>query len=450
VSGSHSASALSPAGLIIAAPASGSGKTVFTLGLIRHWARSGLRVASAKVGPDYIDPAFHAAASGQLSFNLDVWAMRAETLRAVQTRLAETSEVVVCEGVMGLFDGATADAGSTADLAALSGWPVLLVVDARAQAASAAAVVRGFATHRPDVGIAAIVFNRVGGDRHAAILREACERALPAIPVLGCLPRADGLALPERHLGLVQALEHPDLTAFLDRAADVVAAHVDTERLHALARPGWITAAASVRTSPPVPPIGQRIAVASDAAFAFRYPLVINGWRDAGAEVIPFSPLADESPLPSADAVYLPGGYPELHAGLLAGNRRFLDGLRQAAGGGAVVFGECGGYMVMGEGLIDAEGGRHAMAGLLPLETSFADRKLHLGYRSATLLADGPLGPAGTCFRGHEFHFARTVREGPGSPLFGCADAAGRPVGATGLADGRTIGSFIHLIDAAI
>jgi cobyrinic acid a,c-diamide synthase len=449
VSGADAGSASATPGLIIAAPASGSGKTVFTLGLIRHWARSGLRVASAKVGPDYIDPAFHAAASGQSCFNLDLWAMRPETLRAVTAQLAATGEVVVCEGVMGLFDGATADTGSTADLAVLSGWPVLLVVDARAQAASAAAVVRGFAAHRPGVGIAAVVFNRVGGERHAAILREACERALPAIPVLGCLPRVDGLALPERHLGLVQALEHPDLAAFLDRAADVIAAHVDTGRLRALARPGWMTAAGWIEASPPVPPIGQRIAVASDAAFAFRYPTVINAWKDAGAEVIPFSPLADEAPSPNADAVYLPGGYPELYPGLLAGNLRFLDGLRQAAGRGAVVFGECGGYMVMGEGLIDAKGARHAMAGLLPLETSFADRSLHLGYRSATLLADGPLGAAGTRFRGHEFHFARTLREGPGSPLFTCADAAGRAVGATGLASGRTIGSFIHLIDRA-
>lgn len=446
-----------PSGLMIAAPASGSGKTVFTLGLIRHWARSGVRVASAKAGPDYIDPAFHAAASGRPCFNLDPWAMRAPTLRTVAALLSEHGDVVVCEGVMGLFDGATANAGSTADLAVLSGWPVVLVVDARAQAASAAAVVRGFATHRPGLSIAAVVFNRVGGERHAAILREACESALPSIPVLGCLPRVDGLALPERHLGLVQAGEHPDLAAFLERAADVVAAHVDTGRLRQIAAPGWgATGAATCAAGGaagggllPVPPLGQRIALAGDAAFAFCYPLVVNAWRDAGAEVLPFSPLADEAPSVDSDAVYLPGGYPELHAGRLAGNQRFLEGLRQAAGRGAAVFGECGGYMVMGEGLIDAGGARHAMAGLLPLETSFADRRLHLGYRAATLLADGPLGVTGACFRGHEFHFARTLREGPGSPLFRCTDATGRAVGDTGLAAGRTIGSFVHLIDAA-
>lgn len=435
-------------GLIVAAPGSGSGKTVFTLGLIRHWTRSGLQVASAKVGPDYIDPAFHSAASGRPCLNLDPWAMRPATLVAAAVQLQRAGEVIVCEGVMGLFDGATVDTGSTADLATVSGWPVLLVVDAQAQAASAAAVVRGFATHRPGIGIAAVVFNRVGSERHAALLRAACAASLPQIPVLGCLPRAAGLALPERHLGLVQAIEHPDLASFLDRAADLVAAHVDTGRLRLLAQPGWRGRTAAAAASPPVPPLGQRIALADDAAFAFRYPLVIEGWRAAGAEIVAFSPLADEPPDVTADAVYLPGGYPELHAGRLAGNRRFLDGLRRAAAR-ATVFGECGGYMVIGEGLIDADGARHAMAGLLPLETSFADRRLHLGYRRAELCSDGPLGPAGTFFRGHEFHFALTVREGPGAPLFRCADAAGHALGTTGLASGRTLGSFIHIIDRA-
>ena len=434
-------------GLIVAAPSSGSGKTVFTLGLIRHWARAGVPVASAKVGPDYIDPAFHAAASGRPCLNLDPWAMRSATLAAALELLARTSEIIVCEGVMGLFDGATADAGSTADLALTIGWPVVLVVDAHAQAASAAAVVRGFATHRPGVSVAAVVFNRVGGERHAVLLREACAIALPEIPVVGCLPRSEGLMLPERHLGLVQAGEHPRLAAFLDRSAELIGAHVDAVSLRALARPARV--GSTGRSAMPVQPIGQRIAVADDVAFAFRYPLVIEGWRSSGAEIMPFSPLADEPPSKAADAVYLPGGYPELHAGTLAGNACFLDGLRGAARRGAVVFGECGGYMMMGQGLVDAAGHRHAMAGLLPLETSFADRGLHLGYREASLLSDCPLGDEGARFRGHEFHYARTLREGPGEPLFVCREAGGRTLGATGLFAGRVMGSFIHLIDTA-
>ncbi len=433
-------------GLIIAAPASGSGKTVLTLGLLRHLSRAGVKVASAKAGPDYIDPAFHAAASGRPCLNVDPWAMRTETLAAAADHLCHDAELIVCEGVMGLFDGATATRGSTADLAAVSGWPVLLIVDAHAQAASAAAVVRGFATHRADVSVAGVVFNRVGGDRHAAILREACTITLPRIPVLGCLPRSDDLVLPERHLGLVQAAEHPDLDRFLDRAAALVAERVDVARLRACAKP-WSGARPS-RPAVPLPPLGQRIAMAADAAFAFSYPLVIDGWRAAGAEIVPFSPLADEPPDADADAVYLPGGYPELHAGLIASNHAFLAGVRDAARRGVPVFGECGGYMVLGNSLTDLDGQRHAMAGLLGVETSLIGRRLHLGYRDVTLLADGPLGQAGCGFRGHEFHYARVVREGPGTPLFRAADASGQDVGASGLVSGSVMGSFVHLIDS--
>ncbi len=173
----------------------------------------------------------------------------------------------------------------------------------------------------------------------------------------------------------------------------------------------------------------------------------MEGWRAAGAEIVPFSPLADEGPETSADAVYLPGGYPELHGGRLAANRRFLDGLSAAAGRGALVFGECGGYMVLGLGLVDADGNRHAMAGLLPLETSFAEQGLHLGYRRVVLSAGGPLGAAGAAFRGHEFHYARILGEGPGEPLFTASDAAGNDLGPAGLAGGPVMGSFIHLID---
>lgn len=435
------------AGVIVAAPASGHGKTVFTLGLLRHLANAGVAVAAAKVGPDYIDPAFHAAASRRPCINLDLWGMRRSTFALAQALLADGAERVVCEGVMGLFDGATSGEGSTADLAALSGWPVILVVDASAQAASAAAVVRGFATHRAGVEVKGVVFNRVGSPAHAAILAEACAEHVPEIAILGSLPRDEALSLPERHLGLVQAAETAALDALLDRAAGVIAEHVDIEALLALGRP-WRTEGTAAAT-PPLPALGQRIAVASDAAFAFRYPLVIEGWRRQGAEILPFSPLADEAPDGAADALYLPGGYPELHAGRLAASARFLAGVRRAAAQGACLLGECGGYMVLGEGLIDGDGARHAMAGLLPLVTSFAAPKLHLGYRAARLAGAGPLGGAGAAFRGHEFHYAEIVSEGPGQPLFRCRDARGRELGTAGLQTGRIMGSFVHLIDQA-
>lgn len=438
--------------LVIAAPASGSGKTVFTLGLLRSLAGAGVRVVSAKVGPDYIDPAFHAAASGRPCINLDPWAMRPETLTTAAAGLLDQADIVICEGVMGLFDGATVTDGSTADLAGQLGWPVILVIDAHAQAASAAAVVRGFATHRPGLGVAGVVFNRVGSIRHAAILRDACALAVPEIPVLGCLPRAEGLSVPSRHLGLVQALEHPDLPGFLDRAAALIAEHIDMDALHriaGMAKMGGISSAAEegAPCPPPLPPLGQRIAVAHDVAFAFSYPLVIEGWRAAGAEILPFSPLADEAPAPECDAVYLPGGYPELYPGRLADNTTFIAGVQAAARRGAAVFGECGGYMVLGESLTDSDGNRHRMLALLPLETSFAKRGLHLGYRRARLAASTALGEAGAWFRGHEFHYAMLIREGPGQPLFECADAGGRVLGRTGLVAGAVMGSFLHLID---
>lgn len=443
------ASSLFCRGLIVAAPASGGGKTVFTLGLLRHLARAGVAVASAKTGPDYIDPAFHAAASGKPCLNLDTWAMRPETITGLLRGLGRKAPLVLAEGVMGLFDGAangnnTGPDGSTASLAVATGWPVVLVVDVRGQAASAAAVVRGFATHQPGLKIAGVVFNRVGGARHEAVLRDACARHVPEVPVLGCLPADLRLGLPSRHLGLVQACEHPGLEDFLDAAAAVVAAHVDVDTLVALAAPGAFTNGPPALT---LPLLGACIAVARDAAFAFAYAATLDGWQAQGAEVLPFSPLADEAPDLDADAVYLPGGYPELHAGTLAGNTRFLDGVRGAAARGAALFGECGGYMVLGRGLVDAEGHRHAMADLLPLETSFAKRALHLGYRQATLSAAGPLGAAGEVFRGHEFHYASILAEGPGLPLFLASDAAGRDLGPVGLRRDRVAGSFVHLID---
>ncbi len=429
-------------GLLIAAPSSGSGKTVVTLALLRHFRNAGRAVGSVKIGPDYIDPAFHQAASGRPCLNLDGWAMRPDSLAALAHRAGEDAELVIGEGVMGLFDGAADGSASTAELSARTGWPVVLVVDAHGMAASAAALVHGYASYRPETRVAGIIFNRVGGSGHGKLLAEAC--APLAIPVLGALPRNDDLALPDRHLGLVQAIEHPELERFLDRAAGHVAEHLDLDRLAGLAQPLRL---APGPAGPGLPPLGQRIAVARDEAFAFAYPFVLDGWRAAGASLSFFSPLGDEAPGSGADAVYLPGGYPELHAARLAGNGRFLRGLREAAGRGATVYGECGGYMVLGQGLTDPEGKAHGMAGLLPVETSFAAPRLSLGYRAAELAADTPLGAEGSRFRGHEFHYARAVGAEPDCPLFTCRDARATRRGASGARQGRVFGSFVHLID---
>ena len=433
------------AGVIVAAPLSGSGKTVVTLAILRAFRRSGMRVAGAKAGPDYIDPAFHAAATGLPSLNLDPWAMRPQTISASVAAIARAAELAVCEGVMGLFDGAAGGKGSTADLAALTGWPVVLIVDASRQGASAAALVQGFAHHRNDIRVAAAIFNRVSSRAHREAIDAAMIATCPDVPVLGHVPRNAALALPERHLGLVQARETPALDAFLDGAADIVAANVDLPRLASLATPARTHATnESLR---PLDPIGARIAVARDDAFAFCYQALLQGWRDAGAELSFFSVLGGEKPEAFCDAIYLPGGYPELHAGKIAASPA-LEALRSAAARGAPIYGECGGYMVLGKGLTDASGARHAMAGLLELETSFAERRLHLGYREVVCEQDSALAEKGARFRGHEFHYAKTVAEG-NSPLFSACDAAGAALGTAGQKGGSVVGSFVHLVDKA-
>lgn len=433
-------------GLIIAAPSSGSGKTVTTLSLLSLLKEKGVAVASCKAGPDYIDPEFHAAATAQPCFNLDIWGMRGKSLDALLTRQASRAELVIVEGVMGLFDGIPGQDGrrngSCAELARHLDLPIVLVLNAKGQGATAGAVLEGLTRHDPRLKFAGVVFNHVGGPVHREILSEAATVA--GVKVLGFLPRVQALRVPERHLGLVQAREHRGLADFYATARASFAHAFDLDGVMAAAGP--ITTPA-VPLTPLVPPLGQRIAIADDIAFAFSYPFQREAWAEAGAAIFPFSPLADEAPDPSADAVYLPGGYPELHAGRLAANRTFMDGLRAAAARGACVYGECGGYMTLGTGIIDAKGRRHAMAGLLPVETSFAQRRLHLGYRQVTLCDATQLGPRGTAFRGHEFHYATILSEGEGNPLFKAADSRGQDLGLLGRRSGSVMGSFIHLID---
>lgn len=442
---------MSTQGLIIAAPASNNGKTFVTLGCLHAFKRRGIKVASAKVGPDYIDPAFHAAATQRLCPNLDGWAMRDLTLSTVLDGLADETDLIICEGVMGLFDGATLPAdsttrqdGSPADIARRTGWPVVLVIDANAQAASAAALIHGFATFDKDVHVKGVIFNKVGGPGHIQLLKTACEKHLPHIEILGFIPRQNDLALPERHLGLVLAEEHPELDVFLDKSADFLENHVDLDKVQQLACPSRLEATSTQGAF--FPPIGQRIAIARDEAFAFVYPALIEHWRACGAEVSFFSPLADETPDQLCDAIYLPGGYPELHAAHLASCKSFLGALKAYHDIGVTIFGECGGYMTLGKSLQDKDGNIHQMAGLLDLETSFAQRKLHLGYREIEVLQDLPFAAKGTRLRGHEFHYATILSEQGTSP-FSATNAAGMALGHMGLMEGRTIASFCHLID---
>ncbi|MGV8986316.1 MAG: cobyrinate a,c-diamide synthase [Cypionkella sp.] len=427
-------------GLIISAPSSGSGKTLLTLGLARAFTAQGLAVQCFKAGPDYIDPAFHRAATGRASFNLDSWAMGQGMVASLLAK-AEGADIVIAEGSMGLHDGVAQAGewgrGASADLAVHLDWPVVLVLDASGQAQTAGAVALGLSLYRKGLRVAGVVLNKVASPRHERLLRAGIEAA--GLRVLGALPRVTALEMPERHLGLVQAEELPELDRLLDAAAALVAAHVDLAAVRAAAAPvpmgtvGW-------RLRPP----GQRIALARDEAFSFIYPHLVDGWRAAGAEIVTFSPLADEPP-PPADVCWLPGGYPELHGATLANATRFRAGLQGFDG---PIHGECGGYMVLGAALIDKSGQSHQMAGLLGLVTSFERRKMHLGYRLATLQAPMPGQGVGTRLRGHEFHYSTIVAQ-PDAPLALVLDAEGSEVPEAGSYRGRVSGSYFHLIAEA-
>jgi cobyrinic acid a,c-diamide synthase len=433
-------------GLIVSAPRSGAGKTIVTLAILSALKRRGLRVQAAKAGPDYIDPAFHQAATGRQSFNLDSWAMTPALMGSLVERGASDADLLVIEGAMGLFDGisgAPRRSGATADIAARLGLPVILVIDVSGQSQSAAALARGFLSHDPEVRIAGIVLNRVGGERHRRFVADAITRL--DVPILGAIPRGPDLVLPERHLGLVQANEHDDLDQRLVRLADMAKAHLDLDAIQRLATPPRLSFG---EPGAPIAPPGQRIALAQDAAFTFVYPHVLAGWREAGAEIATFSPLADEVPPEPCDSCWLPGGYPELHAGRLAAADRFRTGLANFVAT-RPVHGECGGYMVLGEILEDADGVSHRMTGLLSHSTSFAKPKLHLGYREARLLGAHPLGNAGTRLRGHEFHYAALIAEGNDQSLLELSDGEGRALGPAGARRGLVTGSFFHAITKA-
>ncbi|WP_368517530.1 cobyrinate a,c-diamide synthase [Rhizobium sp.] len=429
-------------GLLIAAPSSGSGKTTFTLGLLRALRNRTVAVASGKAGPDYIDPAFHAAAVGSPCLNFDPWAMRAELISANAALHRAGGRMLVIEGMMGLFDGAVDGTGTPADLAALLGLSVVLVVDCSRMSQSVAAIVSGFANFRADIRIAGVVLNRVASDRHERMLRQALDAV--RMPVVAVIRSDASLALPERHLGLVQAGEHGALEQFIEAAAEVVSKACDFDLLLRAAHQHLVrTSAANIAR---LMPFGQRIAVARDIAFAFCYEHMLLGWKRRGAEISFFSPLADEAPSADADAVYLPGGYPELHAHKLAAASQFRAAAKAAAARGVRIYGECGGYMVLGEGLVDAAGARHEMLGLLPVVTSYEKRQRHLGYRHVVPLAGSFFDKPMTA---HEFHYSTIVSEGEADRLFAVKDALNNDLGAAGLQRGNVAGSYMHLIDLA-
>jgi len=433
--------------LIIAAPASGCGKTTVTLGVLAALRRRGLRVAPFKVGPDFIDPGHHARAAGRVSRNLDGWMCGEAGVRRIFARGVRGTDLAVVEGVMGLFDGAAgaSEEGSTAEIARWLRGRILLVVNAGAQARSAAALVQGFCRFDARLEFAGILFNQVAGPRHEELLRQAVCSVPGLPPVLGCLPRREDLQVPERHLGLVTAGENPGGPGYFDRLAEWVEAHADLDLLLAADRETLDVFDRTAPEPPPTPARGRgappvRIGVARDEAFCFYYPENLEALESAGAELAFFSPLEDRSLPEGVGGLYLGGGYPELYAERLASNKELLGQIRQVAAGGLPIYAECGGFMLLAESIEGAP-----MAGVFPAAARMLKGRKALGYREVTQSAATPLGPAATVMRGHEFHYSQMDLPPAIARCYRLARSGGEELEAEGCRVGNVLGSYIHL-----
>jgi cobyrinic acid a,c-diamide synthase len=431
--------------VVVAAPASGSGKSTVATGLMAALARDYV-VHGFKVGPDYIDPMYHTAATGRPSRNLDTWMVDPDQVSATFARAAAGVDVAIIEGVMGLFDGygASTDLGSTAEVAKLLGAPVLLVLDVGKMSRSAGAMALGYRDFDPELNVAGVVCNRVSSDRHAAWVTQAVQGV--GLPVLGCLPKSPDLHIPERHLGLHTAVERQaEVKAFLDRAVELVVEQIDLEAVWEMARsapplqvddPPGIPGAAS---APLV-----RLAVARDEAFCFYYEDNLDLLQAAGAEIAFFSPLRDEA-LPRGTAgIYLGGGYPELYGAELAANGPIREAIRAAHAASMPIYAECGGLMVLTQSLTDLQGTTYPMVGLLPGRSQMRER-LTMGYRQVTALRDCLLLGQGESTRGHEFHYSDWVERWPLPQAYQIAPRQGEEAWAEGVAQGNLLASYVHL-----
>jgi cobyrinic acid a,c-diamide synthase len=429
-------------GFVIAGTQSGVGKTTVTTGVIGAFRQRGLRVQPFKVGPDYIDPSYHARAAGRPCRNLDSWMLPSGVLRELAARACEDADVAVIEGVMGLFDGRAGDdeAGSTAEVAKLLGLPVVLVVDAGKMARSAAAAVLGYQIFDPALPLVGVILNGIASDGHYAMCRAPIEAAT-GLPVLGFLPKRGEIRLPERHLGLIPTVEGPAATSYFERLTALIEGSVDLDYL--LRRASPLTAGPPSGVFPAAAPIQQaRLAVAMDRAFSFYYQDTLDLLAAWGAELVPFSPLADRALPDGTDGVYIGGGFPELYASELAANGSMRDSLRLAAREGRPVYGECGGLMYLGASLEDFDGREHMMVGLAPVRSRLQASRLTIGYRTARARKDSFLLRAGERVRGHEFHWSALAEPAPlGTALYDLEETGA----AEGFGRDSLIASYVHL-----
>lgn len=436
-----------PPRIVVAGTHSGAGKTSVATGLAAALARAGHRVATAKVGPDFIDPGYHAVATGRPGRNLDAWMSGADAVPALAERAAGDADVLVVEGVMGLFDGAASavpgavdpdrDDASTAHVARLLDAPVVLVVDAASMSRSVAAIVHGFVGFDPAVRVAGVILNKVGSDGHERLLRDALTPL--GVEVLGVLRRDDAFAWRDRHLGLVPVVEQrTEVAESVDRLAAAVAAGCDLAAVVRLARRASATVAGA-----PLPPAQRvaadggsplRIAVAGGSAFSFSYPDNVERLAETGAEVVPFDPLVDPALPRGVAGLVVGGGFPEVFGAALADNAPLLADVARRVRAGLPTWAECGGLLWLARSL---DG--HPMAGVIDADGVMTDR-LSLGYRTARTLVHTPIGPAGTELRGHEFHYS--TLDPPGSALH----LAGRfGAGEAGHATPTLLASYLHV-----
>ena len=439
--------AIFPPGLIVAGIRSGCGKTSVALGLMRALTRRGLTVQAFKVGPDFIDPGHHALATGRPSHNLDGWMCGADGLRAIYARYAPGADLAVVEGVMGLYDGfsATDPAGSTAQAARILGLPVLLVADAASMARSVAALVGGYRDFEPDLPFAGVILNNAGSPSHAALLTEAMAAARPDIPLCGVLQKRPDIATPSRHLGLVTAEDTTDAGRRLDALADWIEVGCAVEGLLQELRP-WTPPGGIIPPGPPVRETVVRIGLARDRAFCFYYEENLRLLREAGAELVAFSPLADRALPEGLDGLYLGGGYPELAARELAANEGLRAAVRDFCRRERPVLAECGGFMYLMDALTDPDGRVFPMAGVFPFRAVMGRRLASLGYRQVVTRTQSPLGPAGTTVRGHEFHYSHLEDDAGNTPgVYALSGRKGDLDVREGFLVDRTLGSYVHL-----
>jgi cobyrinic acid a,c-diamide synthase len=434
-----------PPRLTIAGTHSGVGKTSIAIALMAALTRRGLRVQPFKIGPDFIDPGFHRLASKRASRNLDGWMLSRDTNLEILAQASQDADIAIIEGVMGLFDGSDAisQTGSTAEMTKWLGSPVLLVIDASAMAGSAAALVHGFEDFDPDVRLAGVLCNRVGGSGHADILRQAMEARCRAKP-LGFLPSDEKIALPERHLGLVMARESLS-KEHLSEMANWIEAHVDIDGLLTVARDQSLPletsrpSASQVRVE-----LRARIGLARDAAFCFYYEDNLDLLKQCGADLIEFSPICDAALPADLDGLYLGGGYPELHAAQLSENASMRNAIVQFAKSGRPIYAECGGFMYLCEAILDADGREYQMAGLFPTRVRMQKQLAAIAYVEAEVPKDALWLHGGQRLRGHEFHYS-TIDEMPASVSRCFRFGAGKKMRDDGYAIGTVLAGYSHL-----